>query len=372
MKTRTVQLGDVCEFHYGDSLKEDRRQPGHVPVFGSNGIVGWHNEANTSGPTIVIGRKGSIGEINWSDVPCFPIDTTYFVDKTKLPCDMKWLFHALVKLDLTRLNKSAAVPGLNRDDAYEQLLLFPPLSEQQRIAGVLEQADRLRRTRRYALELSDSFLPAAFRQLFGDPVINPHCFKVRPLAEQIVLLGGYAFQSSDFVNAGIPLIRIGNANKGDIVLSDITFLPQEMAHSLERFLIYPGDMLMTLTGTVGKDDYGNLCIVSNAYPRWFLNQRVAKVRFINDELLPSFLFHVLKSPRLKALLLKADRGVRQANLSNDDVYELNVIVPPRALQQQFVSLVSRHERLRAVQRESLRQAEHLFQSLLHRAFTTGL
>jgi len=172
VSARAVQLGEVCEFVYGDSLKEEHRRPGKVPVFGSNGIVGWHDQAITSGPTIVIGRKGSIGEINWSSKPCYPIDTTYFVEKTKQPCDLRWLYFTLLKLDLTRLNKSAAIPGLNREDAYEQRIPWPNLSEQKRITGLLEQADRLRRTCRYALDLSESFLPAAFLELFGDPVRN--------------------------------------------------------------------------------------------------------------------------------------------------------------------------------------------------------
>jgi type I restriction enzyme, S subunit len=172
VSARTIQLGEVCEFVYGDSLKEDRRRTGKVPVFGSNGIVGWHDRAITSGPTIVIGRKGSIGEVNWSNEPCFPIDTTYFVDKTKRPCDLRWLYFTLLKLDLTRFNKSAAVPGLNREDAYEQQIPWLDLPDQKRIARLLEQADRLRRTRRYALEPSDFFHPATFIELFGDPERN--------------------------------------------------------------------------------------------------------------------------------------------------------------------------------------------------------
>src|ERR1035441_9208139 len=106
---KTVQLGEVCEFVYGAALKEENRHGGKVPVYGSNGVVGWHDKALTRGATIVIGRKGSIGEVHWSNGPCFPIDTTYYVQKTERPCDLRWLYYSLLKLDLTRLNKSAAV-----------------------------------------------------------------------------------------------------------------------------------------------------------------------------------------------------------------------------------------------------------------------
>ena len=62
-------------------------------MYGSNGVVGWHDKALTRGATIVIGRKGSIGEVNWSNGPCFPIDTTYYVEKTERPCDLRWLYY---------------------------------------------------------------------------------------------------------------------------------------------------------------------------------------------------------------------------------------------------------------------------------------
>ncbi|MHC5732570.1 MAG: restriction endonuclease subunit S domain-containing protein, partial [Nostoc sp.] len=85
-----------------------------MPVFGSNGIIGQHNEAITDGSTIVIGRKGSLGEVNFSNVSCWPIDTTYYIDKSATDTDLKWLAYQLSGLGLTKLNKAAAVPGLNR------------------------------------------------------------------------------------------------------------------------------------------------------------------------------------------------------------------------------------------------------------------
>ena len=94
-------LGDVCEFTYGNGLTQARRKGGEVPVYGSNGIVGWHDEAATNGPTIIVGRKGSIGEVHFSETPCWPIDTTYYIDSTKKPCDLNWLYYTLLALDLT-------------------------------------------------------------------------------------------------------------------------------------------------------------------------------------------------------------------------------------------------------------------------------
>lgn len=125
-------------FAYGDSLASENRNDGDVPVFGSNGVVGAHDRSITSGPAIVIGRKGSSGRVTWSDVPCFPIDTTYFVDRTQTRENMRWLFYALESLELDKINLDSAVPGLSRELAYSLPLVFPPLPEQQRIATYLD------------------------------------------------------------------------------------------------------------------------------------------------------------------------------------------------------------------------------------------
>jgi type I restriction enzyme S subunit len=78
-----TNLGDVLPINYGKGLAETARvKDGEVPVYGSSGIVGYHNQALTSDETLVIGRKGSVGSVYYSSIPCFPIDTTYFVEKT--------------------------------------------------------------------------------------------------------------------------------------------------------------------------------------------------------------------------------------------------------------------------------------------------
>ena len=76
---QTTTVGEFAPFIYGKSLTASKRNPeGQVPVFGSNGIVGWHDTAWTDGPTVIIGRKGTIGAVHYSPVPCWPIDTTFF------------------------------------------------------------------------------------------------------------------------------------------------------------------------------------------------------------------------------------------------------------------------------------------------------
>ncbi|MCK6513084.1 restriction endonuclease subunit S [Myxococcota bacterium] len=168
---RWVKLGEICFFHYGNALIESSRIFGDVPVYGSNGVIGFHCAPLTRGPTIVVGRKGSIGRIHFSSSPCFPIDTTYYIDTTLLPTDLRWLSYALSNLNLPNLNKASGVPGLSRDEAHRLSLPLPPLEEQERIASILtEQMAAIDKARAAAQEQLDTLqaLPAAIlRQAFN-------------------------------------------------------------------------------------------------------------------------------------------------------------------------------------------------------------
>jgi type I restriction enzyme S subunit len=120
------KLGDLMELAYGKALKAEDRHDGNVPVFGSNGQVGWHDERLVAGPGIVVGRKGNPGVVTWAPTDFFAIDTTFYV-VPKLNCQsLHFLFHALRNHDLASLGADSAVPGLNRNMAYMSAQVLPP------------------------------------------------------------------------------------------------------------------------------------------------------------------------------------------------------------------------------------------------------
>jgi type I restriction enzyme S subunit len=133
-------LGDIFEFKYGKGLPQEKRHSkGTINVFGSNGVVGIHDTAVTKGPTIIVGRKGSVGEVHYSVERCWPIDTTYFIDN--FPCNLspKYWTQYFKSLQLGQQEKSSAIPGISRADIYPIELFLPPLNEQIRIESKLDQ-----------------------------------------------------------------------------------------------------------------------------------------------------------------------------------------------------------------------------------------
>jgi len=138
---KECKLGRVIELLYGKGLREQDRKPGNIPVYGSNGIVGYHNEYLVKGPGIIIGRKGSVGEVKYSPVDFFPIDTTYYVDIKEEMADIRFMYYFLLTLHIDEMNSHSAVPGLNRNDLYSLDITMPPLPEQRAIASVLSSLD---------------------------------------------------------------------------------------------------------------------------------------------------------------------------------------------------------------------------------------
>jgi len=116
-----MTLGAVLSLEYGRALKAGERKGGPVPVYGSSGVVGYHDTALVSGPGLIVGRKGNVGSVFWSDKDFFPIDTVFYV-ATTLP--LHYVYYNLQRQNF--LNNDAAVPGLSRHQAYSLRCIVPP------------------------------------------------------------------------------------------------------------------------------------------------------------------------------------------------------------------------------------------------------
>jgi len=138
VKGEMKRLGSVISLEYGKALPENKRITGQYPLMGSNGIIGYHNEFLVEGPSIIVGRKGSAGAVNWVEENNFPIDTTYYVHLLTDTMDLKFVYYSIANIGLETMNSSIGVPGLNRNDAYAINIPVPSLEEQQCIVQEIE------------------------------------------------------------------------------------------------------------------------------------------------------------------------------------------------------------------------------------------
>ncbi|TAE27168.1 MAG: restriction endonuclease subunit S [Candidatus Kapaibacterium sp.] len=139
-----IRLKSLIDLRYGEPLPEDERKHGSHPVYGSNGIVGYHDSYIVKGPGIIIGRKGTAGSVSWSDVSFYPIDTAFYVAIKPAfvkKVDLKWLYYTLSTCGFEKFSGATGVPGLSRNDAYSLIIPLPPLPEQRAIAHLLSSVD---------------------------------------------------------------------------------------------------------------------------------------------------------------------------------------------------------------------------------------
>lgn len=249
------ELGEICTLEYGKSLPAPARSRGNVPVYGSNGVVGQHDKPLTSGPTVVIGRKGSIGKVHYSPVPCFPIDTAYFVaSRGPKLYDELWLTYALQQLDLAQLNEATGVPGLSRDAVYALRLTIPPLAEQERIAArltiELELVERARTAAAQRLAAAEALPASLLREVFEGPEASG--WMNRTIGEFASTCSGATPSrgNSAYFGGAIPWVKTGELRDGFVGDDGSTeeSVTEAALRDCSLPLLPPGTLLIAMYG----------------------------------------------------------------------------------------------------------------------------
>ncbi|MCT9356009.1 restriction endonuclease subunit S [Acinetobacter baumannii] len=324
--------------------------------------------------SVLFSSRAPIGHVAINTIPmCTNQGFKSFVPKADL-LDSQYLYYWLKanKEYLQDLGVGATFKEISKTVIANVEIPLPPLAEQRRIVSILDQADELRQKRQQAIEKLDQLLQATFIDMFGDPVSNPKGWELVSAKNVLKIQGGYAFSSTDFSKSGIPVVKIGNANKLGFSTEKFDFIIPQYPEKLTQYELRSGDLLMSLTGTVGKDDYGNITEVTDDYDLYYLNQRVAKLEVINTLFSKNYIRYFFSQSSIKALITKNNRGVRQANISNSDLYELDIPLPTKAQLDKFDSFIESINETKRYSKVQLISSNKLFFALQNQAFNGTL
>lgn len=137
---RASTWGEEISLEYGKGLRGYGDSTGGVPVYGTNGPVGWTDEPLAPGPGVILGRKGAYRGVHFSRKPFFVIDTAYYVvPKTEL--DMRWLYYAMIYHKLGEIDDGSPIPSTTRSAVYPREIDVPKINEQRAIAAILGALD---------------------------------------------------------------------------------------------------------------------------------------------------------------------------------------------------------------------------------------
>ena len=372
---RETTLGDEIELAYGKSLPAHTRQPGRFGVFGSNGIVGTHVQACVEGPGIVVGRKGSVGEITYCSDAFWPIDTTYYV-VNKGKHNWRFLYHLLCHYDLTGLNSHSAVPGLNRDDAYSIAVMLPQRGEQDDIASVLDCLENSIHLETDALANAQELKRAAMGKLFtrglrGEPQKETEIGLV-PESWEIATIGDVATSTQYGLSlrgqpeGTCPILRMNCQEDGRVHYRNLQFVDLDPG-TLESFRVRPGDLLFNRTNSI--DLVGRIAIVEDDRPAVFASYLV---RLTVDERRcePKFLNYFMNWPETQREIKKlASRAVGQANINASKLRTVQFWLPSLTEQREIVAILDAIDRKIDLHRKKRAVLEELFKAVLHKLMT---
>ncbi len=337
------RLGEILTLHNGKGLPQLSRRTGPYPVYGSSGIIGYHDEALVLGPGVIVGRKGSIGTVHFERCDFFPIDTVFYVELKDPEVDLKYLYYMLRQSNLSTLNTDAAVPGLNRHVAHRQIFLIPPPLTQQKIAAILSAYDALIENNLQRIQILEEMAQALYQEWFvkfrfpGHEKVRmvdsalgkiPEGWEIRTINGFVDVRPGFAFKSKTFVKAGrYGLVTIMNVKDGEFTSecgSRIDDLPPRMP---KHSHLTTGDILLSLTGNIGR-----ACLVYGS--GYLLNQRVGKL-VPTDSKSRAFVYFTFRHGEMRKRLEMISTGVAQQNLSPIQMGELEFAFPTPDLLEGF-------------------------------------
>ncbi|MCG7920832.1 MAG: restriction endonuclease subunit S [Candidatus Thiodiazotropha lotti] len=398
----TVNLGDVSDLQNGFAFKSKSFKDSGTPVLRISNIQGEEVSDNrpvyvdendysenlskyyvNQGDLLIAMSGGTTGKIGF-----LRTGTRYLLNQrvglfrpTK-KLDKQYLFYFLLTKSEESLKISAgsAQPNLSTKQIKGFQIPLPPVEEQKRIVAILDEVfigidtviANAEKNLANARELFESYLSNLFNE-------KHEKWEVYELGDLCDFLNGFAFKSKDTVEtSNVQLIRMGNLYQNNLDLDrKPAFYPETFADEFERYRLNEGDLIISLTGTVDKEDYGYTVEIPRTDRVLLLNQRIAKFVNIDTSLIgKSFLLFVLRSRFFLDALYASARGVRQANLSTVAMKKMTVSLPSISEQQQIVKNLSQLQndiqRLQAIYQEKLNSLKELKQSLLQKAFSGEL
>lgn len=344
---REVELGDIAVFHYGKSLTKQNRVDGDIPVFSSAGLVDFHNKALTDTAGIIIGRKGAAGKVYYSKTPFYCIDTAFYI----LPSDkysLEFLFHLLLTLNLDELNEDSAVPGLNRDTAYQQKVFLPPLAEQKAIAEVLlsldDKIDLLHRQNKILEDMAQTL----FRQWFIEG--EKADWAVGTLSDEFDVTMGQSPPGTSYNDEkqGMPLFQ-GNADFGFRFPRNRVWTT-EPKRCAEKF-----DTLTSVRAPVGEQNM--------AIEKCCIGRGVATFQYKKNKNFRSYTYYKMKSLMRKIRQFNQE-GTVFGSISKSDFENIEIVLPSFESIRDFQSITKLFDQKIVLNHSQIQRLEKLRDMLL--------
>ena len=293
------------------------------------------------------------------------------IDKNELY--VKYLYYFMSKyIDVLRAKSiGGVIKYIKLGDLTDAKITIPPLEEQERIVSILERAEDAIRKREESNRLLDEYLKSVFVDMFGDPVTNPKGWDKKKLSELGEFKNGMNFNKSDF-GYNIKFLGVSEFKYGNVI-NDINILPslELLSEPSQDYLLKKGDIVFVRSNG-SKELVGRSVLIGDLAEDTTYSGFCIRYRNKNEEVTPDYLISLFNNDGFKSSFKQDSRGCSINNLNQKILGELNVIIPPRELQEKFIKIVNDMEIIKKKQINSCEELNNLFNSLMQRAFNGEL
>lgn len=393
---RTLKIADFCETGSGGTPSRAR-----ASEFYDNGVIPWVKSgelafgevnyteekiteaalANSSAKLIAPGSLliamygATVGQVARLRIAAATNQAVCHIKPDENACSPEYLYWYLrsSKESLLKQRVGGAQPNISQGIIRDMKVPLPPLAEQERIAGILDKADGVRRKREEALKLSDELLRSVFLEMFGDPVTNPKGWPDRTsLGEVANLVSGITKGRSLAGKSAreVPYLAVANVQDRHLKLDSVKRI-EATEEEIQRYKLRKDDLLLTEGGDPDKLGRGSLwreeiseCIHQN---------HIFRIRLLNGDINPIFLSWLVGSSRGKRYFLRSAKqttGIASINMTQLKAFPL--LVPPISLQKEFSRIVAQVEQTSLKLKQGSIEVDKVFASLQQRAFSGKL
>ena len=374
------QLGDVSKFLDGKRKpikSEDRsKMKGEYPYYGASGIIDYVNSYIFDQELILLGEDGE--NIISRNLPlAFRVSGKCWINNhahvivPNLDTNIDFLTHSLEKINYVVYNTGTAQPKLNQEVCRSIPSWYPSLPEQQKIASFLSAVDEKIQQLTHKKELLEQYKKGVMQQLFcgklrfkdesGKENAN---WEEKRLGDILELQHGYQFRTSDFTKEGLAIIKISNVIGNNLYLQDLSFINSNRLKEFSRFEISKGDILMSLTGNIGR-----VIEVESVPFKMIQNYRVGKfVPYDSNYLSKKFTKHLLMSDVVFGRFGQLSNQSAQANFGKQDMDKILVSIPLLSEQLKIANFLSNIDSKIESTSQQITQTQTFKKGLLQKMF----
>lgn len=311
------ELGSVVTLKRGYDLPQQKRIDGNVPIFSSSGISGYHNTPMVSAPGVITGRYGTIGQVFFSSIDYWPLNTTLYVEDFH-GNDPLFIYYFLKTIQWEKYQSASAVPGINRNAVHTEIVSIPDKETQGQIAEILAVLDRKIKN---SQQINDNLLQqarAVFRQEFLSFEGIPDGWHEDSLLGIADYLNGLAMQRfrPHEGEIGLPVLKIKELRQGSCDSNSELCSPSIKS----EYIVHDGDVVFSWSGSLLVDLWcGGICglnqhlfkVTSTAFDKWFYY---------------AWTCHHLQ----EFIAIAADKATTMGHIKREELSKAKVLVPPKA------------------------------------------